>query len=472
MGRREKIVLFFYTLFNAIANQFISFYSDETYYWLWSKKLDFSYFDHPPMVAYMIKMTTLFSDDPMFVRLSAALLVSATAYVLYRLARKIFDEKAAIYTFYIYLSSIVVLPASTVIAPDIPLMFFWALTLYSAYIYLEEDNKKYALLTGLSAGAMLLSKYTGILPLFTIFVYIMLYRRTVFKDRYFYGAIVLAVLVFSPVLYWNYLYDFISFKFQFSHGVAEEKVFHGEEFFSFIGAQLVLFHPLYLLPLLYFILIDKERFDRKKVYLLLPFLFVLGFFSYNAAFKEANAQWAAGAYLSGAVLLGYYFARYGQKKLLYAGVAFSTVLLILLKTPLGPLYVAPIKKLYSRLSHIDKFKAEVEALKIDLDDYDYLIIDDYHGSEVPYFFGVHDNILVLGDARFSQFNIWREREAGVSMQIPLESIPSLGRCIYIGRNKRYVDQITELFGNARLIAHEEKKVGKWDLDFYFVEFNN
>jgi len=471
MGKREKIVLFFYTLFNAIFNQFISFYSDETYYWLWSKKLDFSYFDHPPMVAYMIKMTTLFSDEPMFVRLSAALLVSAAAYFIYKLARKIFDEKSAIYAFYIFLSSILVLPASTVIAPDIPLMFFWVLTLYSAYIYLEEDDKRYALLTGLSAGALLLSKYTGILPLFTIFVYIILYKRAVFRDRYFYAAIVLAVAVFSPVLYWNYQHDFISFAFQLDHGVAEEKVFHPKEFFSFVGLQLAFFHPLYLLPLLYFIVRDKERFSRKKVYLLLPFLFVLGFFSYNAAFKEANAQWAAGAYLSAAVLLGHYFARYDQQKLLIAGVSFSAFLLIILKTPIGA-YIPPIERLHLRLGHIDKFKSEIEALKIDLDDYDYLLIDDYHGSEVAYYFRRSKNVLVLNSARFSQFNIWRHDDLGISMESPLHSIPKLGRCIYIGRNKNHADEIGRLFGNQKEIAHEAKRVGLWDLEYYFVEYAN
>ncbi|MBU1642224.1 glycosyltransferase family 39 protein [bacterium] len=472
MGFREKIVLFFYTLFNVIANQFISVYSDETYYWLWSKKLDFSYFDHPPMVAYLIKLTTLFSDEPMFLRLSAALLVSATAYFLYRLAKKIFDEKAAVYTFYIYISSLLVIAASTIIAPDIPLMFFWTLTLYCAYIYLEEDNKKYALLTGLSAGAMLLSKYTGILPLFTLFVYILLYRRAVFKDRYFYGAIVLALIVFSPVLYWNYQHDFISFTFQFEHGVAEEKHFNPGEFFSFIGAQLALFHPFYLLPLLYFIVRDKERFSQKKVYLLLPFLFVLGFFSYNAAFKEANEQWAAGAYLSGAVLLGYYFAKYDLKKLLFAALALSAIVMIGLKTPLGLHYVKPIKNMRLRLGHIDKFKSEIEAMKLDMSQYDYLLIDDYHGSEVAYFFRLHDNVLVLDNARFSNFNIWRKQEAGVAMETPLKSIPSLGKCLYIGRNKHYVDEIAALFGNSKLIAHEQKVVGNWNLDYYFVEFNN
>ena len=177
MNAREKYVLLFYTIFNAISNKYIPFYSDENYYWLWSKKLDFSYFDHPPMVAYIIKLTTLFSDDPFFVRLGAVLFVSGTAYVLYALAKKIFDERAAIYTFYIFISSVLTIAASTLMTPDIPLMFFTSLFLYSAYVYLEEDDKKYALLMGLSAGAMILSKYPGILVIFTLLIYVMIYKR-------------------------------------------------------------------------------------------------------------------------------------------------------------------------------------------------------------------------------------------------------------------------------------------------------
>jgi len=472
MGYREKLVLLFYSIFNVIANQFINFYSDETYYWLWSKKLGLSYFDHPPMVAYMIKMTTLFSDDPMFVRLSAALLVSGTAYFLYMLAKKIFDERAAIYTFYIFLSSIVILVASTLITPDIPLMFFWVLTLYAAYIYLEENNKKYALIAGASAGAMLLSKYTGILPLFTIFVYILIYKRSVFSDKYLYYAVALAILVFSPVLIWNYQHDFISFLFQLQHGVeTKEKVFLVKPFFNYLGTQLVLFHPLYLLPLFYFIIRDKERFERKKVYLLLPFLFVFFFFLYNAAFKEANAQWAAGAYLSAAVLLGYYFSKYEMKKLFVTAVSFSAILLLLLKTPIGDLF-PPVERLHLRLGHIDKFKEEIEAMHLDMASYDYLLIDDYHGSEVAYYFRRSENVLVLSDARFSQFNIWRHDEQNISMESPLKEIPSLGKVIYISRNKGYVDQVSKLFNHHELIAYEEKHVGLWDLKYYFVALEN
>ena len=472
MPYREKIVLLFYTLFNVVANQFINFYSDETYYWLWSKKLALSYFDHPPMVAYMIKMTTLFSDEPMFVRLSAALMVSATAYILYLLAKKIFDEKAAIATFYIFLSSILIVVGSTLITPDIPLMFFWTLTLYAAYVYIEEDKKSYALLTGVAAGAMLLSKYTGILPLFTLLVYVLIYKRTLFKDKYLYFALLLAILVFSPVLIWNYQHDFISFTFQLHHGVeTAEKVFQGKKFFEFVGLQFALFHPFYLLPLLYFIIRDKRRFERKKVYLLLPFLFVLFFFIYNAAYKPANAQWAAGAYLSAAVLLGYYISKYSYKKLLIAGVAFSALFMVLLKTPIGKM-LPPIERLHLRLGHIDKFKDEIAAMHLNLDQYDYLLIDDYHGSEVAYFFRRGDDLLVLNDARFSQFNIWRHDEQGIDMDSPLKKIPSLGKCLYVGRNLSHLNEIGRLFGNKKILSHQEKEVGLWDLEYYFVEYQN
>ncbi|MEA1893122.1 MAG: glycosyltransferase family 39 protein [Campylobacterota bacterium] len=471
MQNREKFVLIFYTLFNLISNQFIKFYSDENYYWLWSKKLDFSYFDHPPMVAYIIKATTLFSDEAFFVRLGAALMVSGTAYMLYVLAKKMFDEKTAIYTFYIYISSVIIIAASTLMTPDIPLMFFTVLLLYSAYIYLDEDDKRYALLTGFAAGAMILSKYTGILIIFTLLVYISIYKRHVFKDRYFYAALAIATIIFSPVLYWNYMYDFISFTFQLDHGLSQEKIFKPKELFSFVGAQLVLFHPLYFLPLIYFIFRDKDRFERKKVYLLLPFLFVVIFFSYNSAFKYANAQWAGPGYLSASILLGYYLAKYDLKKLLIVALALSTFVMLALKTPLGE-YIKPIKKVHARLGKIDNFSAEIKAMNIDIDSYDYILVDDYHGSEVAYYYRKYDNILVLNTARFSNFNIWRNRELGIDMQSPIKTIPSLGKAIYIGSSKYHYEEIAKLFTNHKVLAYEEKKVANKDLRYYFVEFKN
>ncbi len=471
MNRREGIVLFFFTLLTIIANRFIPLYSDETYYWLWSKKLALSYFDHPPMVAYVIRATTLFGDSAMEIRLSAPLLMAGSAYFLYRLAKVIFDERVAIYTFYIFLTSLIVQGASTIITPDIPLIFFWASTLYFAYMYIEEDKRNYALLMGLFAGALLLSKYTGILLPASLGLYILLYKRSLFLDRYLYYAILLCLLVFVPVLYWNYQHDFISFKFQLGHGIAEEKLFHPEYFFKFTGEQLVIFHPFYLLPLLYFIVKDREIFSRKKIFLLLPFLLTLGLFVYFSAFKKANTQWAVPAYLSASILLGYYLAQRRTMKLIVAAGIFSALALLLVKTPMGEVIPA-IKNFKARAVKINNFHEEIEALDININQYNYIIIDDYHGTDVAHYYNKYDNIIVLAPARFSNFNIWRYEDLGIPMESPLGTLPKLGKSLYIGISDKHVYELNQLFGNSKMLMSEKKTIGSRDMMLYYVEYHN
>lgn len=471
MQKREQIVLFLFTLFNIVSNKFIPFYSDETYYWLWSKKLALSYFDHPPMVAYLIKATTLFSDSMIEIRLAAPLAMAGSAYFLYKLTVKIFDAKSAIYAFYIFLSSIIVQAGYTLITPDIPLIFFWTLTLFVAYLYIESGDKKYALLTGVFAGALLLSKYTGVLLLVSLLLYIILYKRTLFKDKYLYIALLLCTLLFLPVIYWNHIHEYISFQFQLGHGIAEEKLFRPNDFMKFVGAQLILFHPLYLIPLLYFIAKDREILSAKKFYLALTFLFPLLFFLYFAAFKHANAQWAAPAYISAAILLAHYLAQRNAKRLVMIATSMTLIVILLLKTPLGDL-LPIVKNFKARVGKIENFRKEIDALGLDIDSYDYILLDDYHGTDVAYYFGKFDNLLVLSDARFSNFNIWRNEDLNISMHSPLKDIPKLGKCIYIGISDMHIHQLNQLFGKPLYKGVMQKKVGNKKLIYYFVEYKN
>ncbi len=474
MRIREGIVLLLFTLCTVISNHFIPLYSDESYYWIWSKKLALSYFDHPPMVAYLIKATTLFGDSLMEIRLGAPLLMAGTAYLLYALAKRAFDEKTAIYLFYIFLTSLMVQGASTIITPDIPLIFFWTLTLYCAYRYIIEEESVYALWMGLFGGMLLLSKYTGILLLISILLYILLYKRSLFKDKYLYAAIALCLVVFSPVIYWNSLHDFLSFKFQLGHGIAhgEEKVFRSKEFLNFLGAQLLLLHPLYILPLFYFIFREGTAlFERKSLFFLLPFLFPLGFFTYFAAFKQANAQWAIPAYLSGMILLGVYLAKRENKKLIIAAALVTLFVTLLIKTPLGDT-IKPVKNFKARAGKIENFNEEIERLDLDINKYNYLIIDDYHGTDVGYYFQRYDNLLVLAPARFSQFNIWRYEELGISMDSPVKRLPKLGKMIYIGISDLHVWELDQLLGKGRVLMSEKKQVGGRVMSLYAVEYSN
>ena len=474
MQSRERIVLLLFTLFNIVANNFIPLYSDETYYWMWSKRLALSYFDHPPMVAYLIKATTLFGDSALEIRLAAPLLMAGTVYLLYRLAKTIFDDRTALYTFYILLTSFLLQGSSTLMTPDIPLIFFWALTLFCAYRYLEGGEKSYALWMGLSAGALMLSKYTGVLLPASLGLYVLLYRPKLLLDRYLYYAIFLCVLMFLPVIYWNDLHDFISFKFQLGHGIAEEKVFHPEYFFKFIGEQLVLFHPLYLLPLLYLIVRDRDIFSRKKIFLLIPFLFTLSFFIYFAAFKKANAQWAAPAYLSASILLGYYLSRISQRRavtfIAAAGIVTLAAVLVV-KTPLGDVIPA-VKNFKARAVKINNFDKEIKALDLDIDSYDYILIDDYHGTDAAYYFRKFDNVLVVTPERFSNFNIWRYEDLNISLNSAPKSLPKLGKCLYAGISDLHVYQLDQLFGKGKMLLFEKKKIGSREISFYLVEYHN
>jgi hypothetical protein len=217
---------------------------------------------------------------------------------------------------------------------------------------------------------------------------------------------------------------------------------------------------------------DKDRFEKKKVYLLLPFLFTLLFFTYNSAFKHANAQWAGPAYISASVLLGYYMAKYKMKKLLTVALILSSFIFIALKTPLGAMYLKPIEKVHARLGEIDNFDAEIKSLHLDIDSYNYILIDDYHGTEVAYYFKKYDNVLVLNTTRFSNYNIWRNRDLNISLTSPITKLPHLGKCIYIGRSKIHYEEIAKLFKNKKVLASFTKKNIRTELHLYVVEFSN
>src|SRR3982751_6828675 len=64
---------------------------DEAYYWTWSKHLAGGYYDHPPMVALVIRAGTMIAGDSEFgVRLVSILLGLPMSYAVYRTAEILF----------------------------------------------------------------------------------------------------------------------------------------------------------------------------------------------------------------------------------------------------------------------------------------------------------------------------------------------------------------------------------------------
>src|SRR6202048_3239243 len=67
---------------------------DEAYYWMWSKHLAGGYYDHPPMVAFLIRLGTMIAGDTeLGVRLVSILLALPMSWAVYQAAAVLFGGR-------------------------------------------------------------------------------------------------------------------------------------------------------------------------------------------------------------------------------------------------------------------------------------------------------------------------------------------------------------------------------------------
>ena len=134
-------------------------FDDEAYYWVYSKFMDWGYFDHPPMIAVMIKMGTLVFAGELGVRLLVVLMGTAAVFLIEKLTQPQ-DQKL----FYALVLNMAVLQIGGIIAvPDIPLLFFTALFFLAYRNYTEKNSWMSAVYLAIVIALLLYSKYHGIL---------------------------------------------------------------------------------------------------------------------------------------------------------------------------------------------------------------------------------------------------------------------------------------------------------------------
>ena len=213
------------TIGRMIAASLVDLGTDEAYYWTWSKHIDLSYFDHPPMVAYLIRCSTFFfGDGTLSVRLPAILLSAGFLFLTYELSIRLYGlpQIGWLAALFCVLSPMTYVPGISCILPDAPLLFFSALTMYLFLAYMEGRREVWWL-GGIMLGCTLLSKYNGILlcvSAVTFFASGSSNDRRRLLDWRLAGAGVIAFMVFAPVILWNMQHHWASFSFQLHHGFA------------------------------------------------------------------------------------------------------------------------------------------------------------------------------------------------------------------------------------------------------------
>lgn len=253
---------------------------DEAYYWVYSRFLDWGYFDHPPMIAVLIKMGYAIFPNELGVRL-IPLLLNILSLVL---IEKLINKKNPFLFYGIALSIVVVQLMGFIAVPDTPLIFFTALFFLCYKNFIQKPSVLSTLLLGVAVALLLYSKYQAVLiVLFTLVSNPRLFTR---YQTYFAGLI--ALLLFAPHLWWQYQHDWVSFRFHLfeNNAHAYKPAFTAE----YIGGQVLLAGPVAGIILLPAAFLFKTTTETEKA-LRYTMIGLLVFFGLSSLRGKVEANW-------------------------------------------------------------------------------------------------------------------------------------------------------------------------------------
>jgi 4-amino-4-deoxy-L-arabinose transferase-like glycosyltransferase len=280
---------------------------DEAQYWLWAQHLSWGYHSKPPLIAWVVSLVThIFGNGYFGVRCVVPIVWLVTVYVLYLIAKKIFNRDIARWTAvsFFFMPSVVL--SSTVISVDPLMMMFWVCGLYFLIYALERGNLFYWLLLGVAVGLSALVKYTGLFFLLFLFLYLIFDRelRPKLKSYKLYLMLVMILLVLLPNIIWNIQHGFAAVKHVVYHNVGIHGFnLHPMNMVGFLLSQLGVFTIIFLPIYLYCIFRKKywqDKWWRLLWWFSLPMLVII---LLESLFSRAYANWAATAYLAGTILV-------------------------------------------------------------------------------------------------------------------------------------------------------------------------
>ena len=318
----------------ALAFSPVELYPDESQYWVWSREFDWGYFSKPPMIAWLIGISTgLLGVSDFAIRLPAPLLHAVTALFLALSARRLAGDRAGFWTAAVYLTTPAVFLSSGIISTDAVLMMFWAGALYALIRLRDGAGWGTAAALGVMIGLGFLSKYamiyfavgTGLAALFDPPA-----RRALLSLR---GALAagLAVALVTPNLLWNAANEFATLQHTADNANWGADLFHFAELGDFILSQFGVFGPALFPVLIAAALLSLRhifRFDGNRLRLLafyvLPALLVV---MAQAFISRAHANWAAASYVAGTLLVTLFLLSgpAWRRHVLHGSIALSTV---------------------------------------------------------------------------------------------------------------------------------------------------
>ncbi|MDX2159367.1 MAG: glycosyltransferase family 39 protein [Hyphomicrobiaceae bacterium] len=333
----------------ALAFNGTDLFFDEAQYWTWAQEPAFGYYSKPPLIAALIGATTSLCGDSSFcVRLSAPLMHTATAGILFLIGRRLYDEETGLWAALTFATLPGVSLSAGIVSTDVPLLFGWALAVLGLVGLLQERRGWMpALALGVGLGLGLNAKYAmAFLPAsLAIYLLVTPSARALLRDPRLWLGMGLGLAMIVPNLAWNAANKFATFAHTADNAKWTGSLIHPGKGLEFIGAQLAVFGPILLAGLA---LICRRAWvegarpsDRLLLCLTLP---VLAAITAQAFVSRAHANWAATAYVAGSVLVPAVLLRLGLSRWLRAslGLHLAVMAVLMAGTAAAGRFIVPL----------------------------------------------------------------------------------------------------------------------------------
>lgn len=289
MQKDNKLWLFL-LLIKIVLATCIPLFADEAYYWVWSKNLQLSYYDHPGMIAWLFSLGSAFDQYLQACRIPGVILGHMTIWIWFRILKdEIHPKHHALYMIGLSLIPLSGM-GSLIMTPDLPLLFFWSLALFGFLNIIKLRDLTWYLLVGASLGLGFCAKYHIVIFPLAAIIYIHFEKKwKIINWKYLAASFLMFILMSSPTWYWNVQNGFISFRYQLGHGLGAQTPSLLWPVRYITDQILLIFPPIFFLAL-------RKNLQSDLVWLKYFAWTPLVFFLLTSFRGQVEANWPATAY--------------------------------------------------------------------------------------------------------------------------------------------------------------------------------
>lgn len=390
---------------------------DEAYYWLWSKHLAASYRDKGPAIAWTIALgTKMFGNTVFGIRFFAVMFSTATGALLFVLARRLYDDRVALWSLLLALVIPIMAVGSLLMTIDSLSVFFWALAILIFWKALQRDRLMDWFWLGLAIGAGFLAKFTNGVQLGCIGFFLLWskeHRRLIFSWKMFTLCAAFSLSI-TPILWWNMQTGWIhAIALHSRSGVKSTFQIHPLELLNFLGGQFAVVSPLIMLGMVIaaVALLWKRHADLRVRFLLSQFLPLYCLFMFFSINKAGQPNWTVPALIAGIIFTVVFWREIVARNPAWrCGVGTALAIALLMTVVLHDteyLHLPPGKDPLRRAQGWPDFAAHVQAARTKYSA-NLLIANHYSQASMMAFYLPDQPVTYLPPEEYgaSQFSLW------------------------------------------------------------------